>query len=121
MGTQWPIRTAVFALGVSNGVFSIAAIGAMMAMARSGHASREGVRMGLWGAAQAIAFALGGLVGTSAVDLARIVSGSPTLAYTIVFFGEALAFAGAALLAVYVGKPAEVETNSFTSDVEQTA
>ncbi len=121
MGAQWPIRSAVFSLGVANGVFSIAAIGAMMAMARSGHASREGVRMGLWGAAQAIAFALGGLVGTSAVDLARIASGSPTLAYTIVFFGEAVAFALAALLAFYVGKPAKDEPTSFTQDVEQAA
>ena len=121
MGAQWPIKSAVFALGVSNGVFSIAAIGAMMAMARSGHASREGVRMGLWGAAQAIAFALGGLVGTSAVDLARIALGSPTLAYTLVFFGEAIAFAAAALLALYVGKPAETDATSFTPDVEQAA
>ena len=32
---------------------------------------REGVRMGLWGAAQAVAFGLGGILGTAASDLPR--------------------------------------------------
>ena len=55
----WPLRANVFALGVANGVFAVAAIGSMMALAGAGRGGREGVRMGLWGAAQAIAFALG--------------------------------------------------------------
>ena len=61
----------VFALGVANGVFAVAAIGSMMGLAGSGREAREGVRMGLWGAAQAVAFGLGGFSGTVAVDLAR--------------------------------------------------
>ncbi len=104
IGPHWPIREAVFVLGVANGIFSIAAIGSMMAMARSGHESREGVRMGLWGAAQALAFALGGLTGTLAVDLARWAFGSPTPAYTSVFLGEAALFILAALLASFVAR-----------------
>ncbi len=104
IGPQWPIREAVFVLGIANGIFSIAAIGSMMAMARSGHESREGVRMGLWGAAQALAFALGGLTGTLAVDLARWAFGSPTPAYTSVFLGEAALFILAALLASFVAR-----------------
>ena len=111
IGPQWPIREAVFVLGVANGIFSIAAIGSMMAMARSGHESREGVRMGLWGAAQALAFALGGLTGTLAVDLARWAFGSPTPAYTSVFLGEAALFILAALLASFVART-EVQEKS---------
>ncbi|MBX9757887.1 MAG: BCD family MFS transporter [Beijerinckiaceae bacterium] len=104
VGPGWPIKPAVFALGAANGFFAIAAISSMMALARQGHASREGVRMGLWGAAQAIAFALGGLLGTLAVDVARVALGSPVPAYTIVFFGEALAFVLAAALGAAVSK-----------------
>ena len=114
IGPQWPIRSAVFVLGVANGIFSIAAIGSMMAMARSGHESREGVRMGLWGAAQALAFALGGLTGTLAVDLARWALGSATPAYTSVFFGEAILFIFAALLASLVARGDAQEKNEDT-------
>ena len=104
VGPEWPIRTAVFVLGTANGIFSIAAIGSMMAMARSGYESREGVRMGLWGAAQALAFALGGLTGTLAVDIARWAFGSPTPAYTSVFLGEAALFIISAVLARIVAR-----------------
>ena len=61
-----PLRASVFALGVSNGVFAVAAIGSMMALAGQGAGAREGTRMGLWGAAQAVAFGLGGFAGTVA-------------------------------------------------------
>ena len=120
IGPQWPIRSAVFVLGVANGIFSIAAIGSMMAMARSGHESREGVRMGLWGAAQALAFALGGLTGTLAVDLARWAFGSATPAYTSVFFGEAVLFILAALLASLVARgDAQEKSQEKSQDKDQ--
>ena len=35
-GPHWPLRAAVFALGVSNGVFAVAAIGSMMGLAGAG-------------------------------------------------------------------------------------
>lgn len=104
VGPTWPIKPAVFTLGVANGAFSIAAIGTMMAMARTGKPGREGVRMGLWGASQAIAFALGGLTGTLAVDVARIAFGSPVPAYTLVFMGEAALFIVAAVIAAAVAR-----------------
>lgn len=123
IGPQWPIRSAVFVLGVANGIFSIAAIGSMMAMARSGHESREGVRMGLWGASQALAFALGGFCGTLAVDLARYAFGQPTLAYTAVFLGEGVLFMLAALLALAVARDGKIsrreETAAFSTSMEQ--
>ena len=81
----WPLRETVFALGVANGAFSIGAIGSMMQLANHGRESREGVRIGLWGAAQAIAFGLGGLVGTAASDLARWLIDDTGLAYASVF------------------------------------
>ena len=77
LGTAWPLRATVFVLGVSNGAFSIAAIGAMMALATQGAPGREGVRMGLWGAAQAVAFGAGGLLGAAASDLSRQLIGTP--------------------------------------------
>lgn len=95
---HWPLRENVFLLGVANGAFSIAAIGAMMAMASQGQGSREGVRMGLWGASQAIAFGGGGFVGTVLADLARALLGSSGSAYASVFALEAVGFVGAAWL-----------------------
>ena len=90
---------AVFALGVSNGVFAVAAIGSMMGLAGSGASARAGTRMGLWGAAQAIAFGLGGVSATALVDLGRALSASPLVAYALVFAAEAALFLYAAGLA----------------------
>jgi BCD family chlorophyll transporter-like MFS transporter len=100
----WPLRATVFALGAANGAFAVAAIGSMMGLADSGRESREGVRMGLWGAAQAIAFGLGGFAGTVAVDLARWLIDSPVAAYATVFATEALLFLMSAVLAAQVGR-----------------
>jgi BCD family chlorophyll transporter-like MFS transporter len=99
VGPGWPLAATVFVLGAANGAFSIAAIGSMMRLASEGRERREGVRMGLWGAAQAIAFGLGGLVGTGASDIARAFIGSPAAAYASVFAAEALLFLVAAVLA----------------------
>jgi MFS transporter, BCD family, chlorophyll transporter len=104
---HWPLRANVFVMGVANGAFSIAAIGAMMALSSSsGRAGREGTRMGLWGAAQAIGFAGGGLVGAAASDLARWLIGAPGPAYACVFAAEALLFLASAWLARRIHVPA---------------
>ncbi len=71
----------------------------MMGLAGTGAASREGTRMGLWGAAQAVAFGSGGVAATFFVDAAREVSATPLVAYTMVFGVEALLFVVAAVLA----------------------
>ena len=99
VGPPWPIKTNVFLMGAANGAFSIAAIGQMMRLATEGRSAREGVRMGLWGAAQAIAFGFGGLLGTAASDLAHWLLPSSGIAYGTVFAGEALLFIASALLA----------------------
>jgi BCD family chlorophyll transporter-like MFS transporter len=103
---HWPLRANVFALGVANGAFSIAAIGSMMALAAHGREAREGTRMGLWGAAQAIGFAAGGLIGTAASDLARWWLGAAGPAYALVFAAEAVLFLLSARLAALIVTPA---------------
>jgi len=109
-GQGWPLRETVFLLGVSNGAFAVAAIASMMRLAGQGGAGREGVRMGLWGAAQAIAFALGGFAGTVAVDLTRALIAEPGVAYALVFAGEALLFIVSAAMAMRISglQPATV-------------
>ena len=101
-GPGAPLRSAVLLLGVANGAFAVAAIGSMMGLASAGRASREGTRMGMWGAAQALAFGAGGLVGTASVDVARLVFAEPTVAYGAVFIGEAALFLASAVVAVRV-------------------
>lgn len=106
MGPPWPLRPAVFALGVATGAFSIGAIASMMRMAGEGGAGsqdRMGIRMGLWGAAQALAFALGGLLGTGASDLARWLLDSQGQAYASVFALEACLFVASAWMAWRIG------------------
>jgi BCD family chlorophyll transporter-like MFS transporter len=97
---HWPLRESVFVLGLANGIYAVAAIGSMMGLVDAGRAGREGVRMGLWGAAQSLAFALGGLGGTAATDVARWLLGSPASAYASVFAIEAVLFVLAGVLAM---------------------
>lgn len=96
---NFPLGPAVFGLGVANGAFAVAAIGSMMGLVSSGTKSREGTRMGLWGAAQAIAFGLGGFLGTAAIDATRQVFADPVIAYATVFAAEGVLFLVSAKLA----------------------
>jgi len=91
----------VIALGFFNGMFAVAAIGSMMALAAEGRGQREGTRMGLWGAAQAIAAGFGGLTGAAAVDILRGMFPDAT-AFGLVFTLEAALFIAAALMALYI-------------------
>ncbi len=103
-GPGWPLAGTVFALGVANGAFAVAAIGSMMGLVDAGRERREGVRMGLWGAAQAIAFGLGGFIGTAAIDLTRSLIDAPAAAYGVVFAAEAALFLVSAVLASRVDR-----------------
>jgi BCD family chlorophyll transporter-like MFS transporter len=100
LSAEWPLKANVVFLGVANGAFSIAAIATMMRLAGEGGAGREGTRMGLWGAAQAAAFGLGGLLGTAASDLAHALLGEQRTAYAAVFGMQALMFAVSAAVAL---------------------
>ena len=98
----WSLEANVFLLGTANGGFAVAAIGAMMVLASAGQEKREGIRMGLWGAAQAIAFALGGFLGTVAVDVTRYWFNDPAISYGLVFACEGVLFVIAASLARHI-------------------
>jgi BCD family chlorophyll transporter-like MFS transporter len=102
VGPGWPIETTVFALGLANGIYAVGAITSMMQLASDGRAKREGVRMGLWGAAQAIAMGLGMFLGTVAVDAVRALAGSPAGAFQTVFAMQAVGFLVAAMLAMRI-------------------
>ena len=102
VGPGWPLVTNVFLLGFCNGVFSVAAIGAMMGLAGAGEKTREGVRMGVWGASQAIAFGFAGLLGAAGRDIALAIFGDLGRSYQIVFAAEGLLFVLAAILALRV-------------------
>jgi BCD family chlorophyll transporter-like MFS transporter len=109
VGPAFPLRVVVFILGVGLGIFAVAAIGSMMSLVDAGRERREGIRMGLFGAAQAIAVGLGGVVATAGVDLIRWLMQSPLIAYSIVFLAEAVTFALAAVLAARIGQIAEAQ------------
>ncbi|MEM1430899.1 MAG: BCD family MFS transporter [Pseudomonadota bacterium] len=98
LGPGAPLVPAVVAMGFFNGMFAVAAIGSMMALAGQGRERREGTRMGLWGAAQAIAAGFGGLTGAAAADLLRT-SFSDAPAFGAVFLAEAALFLFAAAMA----------------------
>lgn len=103
VGPGWPLGPSYFLLGLANGAFAAAAIASMMLMVGKGRERREGVRMGLWGAAQAIAFGLGSLAGAMALDAARIAFADQATAYAAVFVADAILFIAAALLALRIG------------------
>lgn len=91
-------------LGLGNGLFVVGAIGSMMRLAAE-RAGATGTRMGVFGAAQAIAAGLAGLVATGTLDIARFIL-SDAAAYGLVFGIEAVLFLAAALVAMRLLKPA---------------
>ena len=112
-GADFPLRGAFFALGMANGAFAAAAIAAMMQLVNNGRQGREGVRMGMFGAAQAIAFGLGGFLGTVVLDLGQLVTGSIAGGYSVVFLADAGLFLAAAVLALRIGQAAPSRRDSF--------
>ena len=99
VGRAWRLAPTVFALGFANGVFAVAAIGSMMGLAGAGRESREGVRMGVWGAAQAGAFSIGGFLGAVGVGVLRDEFHHSAPAFLLVFCAEGLIFLISAFLA----------------------
>ncbi len=92
---------AVILLGLGNGIFAVAAIGSMMQLAGADGGGREGTRMGLWGAAQAMAGAFGAFAGAAAADALRLAL-PDAAAFGAVFVAEAALFVAAALMAARI-------------------
>jgi MFS transporter, BCD family, chlorophyll transporter len=105
VGPEFPLQITVFLLGLANGAFAVAAIGSMMKLAGYGRPGREGIRMGVWGAAQALAFGIGGFMGTILVDITQAVFRDPALAYGSVFSFEGVLFLISAILAARIDSP----------------
>jgi BCD family chlorophyll transporter-like MFS transporter len=77
----------------------------MMGLAGAGgEESREGVRMGVWGAAQALAFGLGGFLGAVGLDVLRAGLHDTPRAFLTVFTLEAALFVLSAVLAARLGQ-----------------
>jgi len=74
----------------------------MMQLAGEGRSKREGTRMGLWGAAQAIAAGFGGLMGALFVDIMRAVLANDATAFGSVFIFEAGLFLASAIMALRI-------------------
>ena len=86
-----PLPAMVFTVGLANGTFAVAALAMMMELGAAGGRSNEGLRLGLWGAAQAVAFAIGGLASGVAVDVSRRIWPNSGTAYAaVLLLGAAL-------------------------------
>lgn len=90
------LKAVLFTLGVANGTFAVGAVASMMAVSVSERNADAGVRMGVFGAAQAIAYAFGGFAGAVGSDVARAALGSSTGGYVTVFAAESVLFVLAA-------------------------
>ncbi|SMC53686.1 BCD family MFS transporter [Rhizobium sp. RU36D] len=112
---HWALKPNVFLLGFMNGMFAVAAIGTMMALATRGTTGNAGMRMGVWGAAQAVSFGLGGLIGSVALDLGRQFTGADSSAFAMVFAIEAGLFLVSALLAVSIRSQKSPATTTHCS------
>ena len=99
VGAAWPLKLNIFLLGLGNGAFAIAAVGSMMSLAGRGRSRREGMRMGLWGGAQAIAMGAGKFSGAAGVDLVGFAADASATPYMTVFAAEAVLFVAAAAIA----------------------
>ena len=102
------LRAVVFSLGVANGVFAVGALGAMMGMTHGPNGDGVGLRLGVYGMAQAIAYGLGGTLGGIASDVAIAAFGHPRVGYAAVFGAEAALFVASAVLAARATRPRAV-------------
>ncbi|MFN3936498.1 MAG: BCD family MFS transporter [Gemmobacter sp.] len=96
-GVRPMLVPAVMLLGFFNGMFAVAAIGSMMQLAGQGRGAREGTRMGLWGAAQAVAAGFAGFMGAAMADVLRLFL-APPAAFGTVFLTQAALFLSAAFM-----------------------
>jgi BCD family chlorophyll transporter-like MFS transporter len=103
---SWPLRPTVFALGFANGIFAVSALGLMMSFAGASRKSGEGIRVGVWGAAQAAAFGIGGFAGATGLDLMRHLVAANPPAFATVFTAEGLCFLVAAVIAIRLDRAA---------------
>jgi BCD family chlorophyll transporter-like MFS transporter len=104
LGTGAALVPSTVTLGLGNGLFVVGAIGSMMRLAAE-RPGATGTRMGVFGAAQAVAAGLAGLIATGTLDVARTILPDQA-AYGTVFGIEAALFLAAAVVAARLLRPA---------------
>jgi BCD family chlorophyll transporter-like MFS transporter len=109
-----PLPPIVFGLGFANGIFACSALGLMMSFA-SAKGGGLGIRMGLWGAAQAMAFAIGGFAGAAGLDLMRHWMGTGITAFATIFGAEAVCFVAASFIALNLDRSSAANPASIPS------
>ncbi len=115
---KYSLMAAVTLLGFFNGNFAVGAIGSMMQLASNGRKNREGTRMGLWGAGQAVAAGNAMIFSTLFVDLLQTVIENSAKSYGIIFVIEGILFLAAAVLATrLIEKPKPISELSHGEKV----
>jgi MFS transporter, BCD family, chlorophyll transporter len=116
VGSVGMMRGSVMLLGVANGAFAVGAIGCMMGLVHVGREGRSGLRMGVWGGAQAVAYAVGGFAGAAGSDFARHGLGSAAAGYSTVFIAQGIMFLLAASLVMRSTAPITRDGIAFRRD-----
>lgn len=110
----------VAAIGLTNGLFAVAAIGSMMGLMSTGRKGRDGVRMGVWGAAQALAFGAGAVLGGAIVDSLDLLGVATGTSYAIAFLTLGGLYAIACVLVARLGAPG-TSTDAATNPLHAAA
>lgn len=105
------LLTAVFIFGIASGILTNGAISLMLDLTA---AETAGTFIGAWGLSQALAQAIATVTGGALLDLGRWLFATPLLAYSLVFFLEALAM----LLALWL--LSRVNVREFQRDTQKT-
>jgi BCD family chlorophyll transporter-like MFS transporter len=115
-GSVLALKATLVGLGFGNGMYSIGALASMMALTADKSDGRAGLRMGVFGAAQAVAMGTGNFIGAAGSDVARSALGSSTGGYVVVFAVEAIMFAIAAVFALRATARTEVRFALASAD-----
>ena len=106
------LNSVVFFFGISNGIFTAGVLGTMLHLASRGSGdSKEGTRMGIWGAAQAYATMIAVFFSTVLVDILGLIMTSIPSVYGIVFLTAACFFIASAYLGSLIIKSDELNPN----------
>lgn len=115
-GSALALKATLVGLGFGNGMYSIGALASMMALTAETNDGKAGIRMGVFGAAQAIAMGTGNFLGAAGSDVARGALGSSTGGYVAVFVVEAVLFGVGAVLALRATSRAEARLSLARAD-----
>ena len=94
-GNPEVLKNAMVLFGIAAGITTVASISLMLDLTA---AETAGTFIGAWGLAQSMSRGIAIAIGGQILDIGRLLFSSPWLAYSLVFFCEALCIIGAVLL-----------------------